>query len=103
MKSLLFSSIKFCSIYLDFAASYLPALGVFNSSLSIFNVVVQDKGHSFHSIQDNLCKGRKIKSHRVKKKTMVFYLAGGGGCKQTYLDNVTITAEMTSEELLSCV
>lgn len=41
---------------------------------------------------------------KAKKKTMVFYLGWGwGGCKQTYLDNVTITAEMTSEELFSCV
>lgn len=77
--------IKFGSIDLDFAASYLPPLGVFHSSLSIFNVVVQDKGHSFHSVQDNLWKGQ-IKGKlspaglkKAKKKTMVFYLGWGWG------------------------
>lgn len=53
---------KLCFTYLDFTAPYLPPLCVFHSGLCIFNVVVQDKGHSFHSVKYNL---RKTEENRV--------------------------------------
>ena len=43
-------------IYIDFTAPYLPPLCVFHCSLSILNVVIQDKRHSFQPVKYNLRK-----------------------------------------------
>lgn len=59
---------------LDFIAPYLPSLCVFNSSLRIFDVVVQNESHSFHPVKYNLAitaENRESKFQRAKKKEKV--------------------------------
>lgn len=45
---------NYISTCLNFIATYLPTFCVFDCCLGVFNVVVQDKGHSLHSIKYDL-------------------------------------------------
>lgn len=56
-----------CFNYLDFIAPNFPPLCVFDSSLCIFNVVIQDKSHSFHSVKYNLRQTEKNRISRCQK------------------------------------
>jgi len=62
LQSKIKEQLVFAFTYLDFTAPYLPSFCVFDSGLCIFDVVIQDKCHSFHSVKYNL---RKTKGNRV--------------------------------------